>query len=320
MHLKGTKDLPQSAADLAGINVVTGPCLFSNRALRFFDEDGNAPLLIRENPDMPTKRLSKISVDSNLSLYEYESVMRQTSVITGLTRCISPELSLSITIDVPRVQYYLYLMVVFDRGLITPDLVLDWFDIVDERHILISNLFRNQLTVDLPANRQVEIRTSSALGELAEVIRQRISAGRTPETAKLVHVLREVDPLWALLPEEEIPCDLTQLGAMSYVIEELRAGMSEHNGDRRVGVLIENYMEWKIHRSATRIATVLQQNHQRLGFRMLGMYPMERLLIAGDSHRSAGALYRQDPGRRAVSTRGELVDLLAVTRSLYTLR
>jgi hypothetical protein len=51
---------------------------------------------------------------------------------------------------------------------------------------------------------------------------------------------------------------------------------------------------------------------------MLGMYPMERLLIAGDAHRSAGALYRQDPGRRAVTTRGELVDLLAVTRSLYT--
>jgi hypothetical protein len=43
MHVKGTKDLPHSAADLAGINVVTGLCLFSNRALRFFDENGNEP-------------------------------------------------------------------------------------------------------------------------------------------------------------------------------------------------------------------------------------------------------------------------------------
>jgi hypothetical protein len=103
---------------------------------------------------------------------------------------------------------------------------------------------------------------------------------------------------------------------MSYVIEELRAGMSERNGDRRVGVMIENYTEWKIYYSATRIARFLQQNHQRLSFRMLGMYPMERLLIAGDSRRSA-ALYLQDPRRYALSTCGELVDLLAVARSLY---
>lgn len=52
------------------------------------------------------------------------------------------ELSLSVTIDVPRVRYYLYLMGAFDRGLITPDLVLDWFNIVDERHILIIKFFR----------------------------------------------------------------------------------------------------------------------------------------------------------------------------------
>jgi hypothetical protein len=58
------------------------------------------------------------------------------------------------------------------------------------------------------------------------VIRRRTSAGRAPETAELVHFLRDVDPLWALLPEEEIPCNLTRLGTMSHVIKELRAGMS----------------------------------------------------------------------------------------------
>jgi hypothetical protein len=81
--------------------------------------------------------------------------------------------------------------------------------------------------------------------------------------------------------------------------------------------MIENYTEWKIYHSAMRIASFLCQNHQRLSFRMLGMYPMERLLIAGDSCRSQ-ALYLQDPGRHALSARGELVDLLAVARSLYT--
>jgi hypothetical protein len=125
VHLRGARGLTQSAADSAGMNVVAGPCLFGNRILRFFDEDGNPPVLVAPNPDVPTKRLYKILVDPNFSLYEYESVMRQTSVITSLARCISPGLSLSITLDAPRVQYYFYLMGAFDRGLVTPGLALD---------------------------------------------------------------------------------------------------------------------------------------------------------------------------------------------------
>lgn len=146
-------------------------------------------------------------------------------------------------------------------------------------------------------------------------MRQRISAGRVPEVAELVHLLHDVDPLWALLPEGEVPRDLIRLDVTSYVIEELRSGVSKNNGDGPVGIMVENYMEWKIHHSATRMAGFLQQNYQCLSFRILGMYPMGRMLIAGKS--SPSALYWQDPGWYALNTRGEIADLLAVARSPY---
>lgn len=46
IHLRGAQYLAQGAADFAGINVVTGLCLFGGRTLRFVDEDGEASVLI----------------------------------------------------------------------------------------------------------------------------------------------------------------------------------------------------------------------------------------------------------------------------------
>ncbi|MDH6630623.1 hypothetical protein M2271_008484 [Streptomyces sp. LBL] len=172
LHLKGAKQLPVAPTNVNKINLVTGPCLFSNRALRFFDESGGLYNILIAQGGPPPRRLTQVQVDDEFSLYEYESVLRQTRVIADIVSTLPAAASLTITVDIPRVQYYFYLLDAFRNGLVDSGLALDWIHLVDLRHARLTELFRNRLSVGLQgiSSGKVTIRESEALNDLAPYI------------------------------------------------------------------------------------------------------------------------------------------------------
>ncbi|MET7605158.1 hypothetical protein ABZS96_22030 [Streptomyces avermitilis] len=322
LHLKGAKQLPVAPTNVNKINLVTGPCLFSNRALRFFDESGGLCNILIAQGDPPPRRLTQFQADQEFSLYEFESVLRQTRVIADVVGTLPATASLTITVDIPRVQYYFYLLDAFRNGLVGSGLALEWLHLVDLRHARMTELFRNRLSAGLQGipSSKVTIRESEALKDLAPYIYDAVARNASLSLEHALAVLTSKDAAWKLLLEFAPPTDLAALGPASYVVEELRSATTLEESGPNLGILVENFSEWKILQQSSRILDQIKKassSRKSSPSILLGLYPLERLLNVDCSGKWAN-LYFRDPGRYAVDENGSTVDLFNVVEFLYS--
>ncbi|MDH6630624.1 hypothetical protein M2271_008485 [Streptomyces sp. LBL] len=124
-----------------------------------------------------------------------------------------------------------------------------------------------------------------------------------------------------MLLEFAPPTDLSALGPASYVVEELRAASTLEGIGLNLGILVENFSEWKILQQAGRILDQIKKaspSRESSPSILLGLYPLERMLNVDYSGKWSN-LYFRDPGRYAIDENGSAVDLFNVVESLYSL-
>ncbi|MGV9882165.1 hypothetical protein [Streptomyces sp. NPDC003006] len=320
LHLMGAKHLPTENPGLAEINLVTGPCLFSAHTLWGRDEQGERVDLLHAQSAPFRCRLTAIEAAPELSLYEYESILRRTRLIADVVAMLPSGVPVNITIDIPRVQYYLYLLDAFTSGLLSPELTLEWFRMVDDRHALTVSFFRERLRAELTrtARQDVVIDESRALGELAPHLREAVHQGAIPSAAELAAVpAAGGDPVWKLLLDLDPPADVAALGPASYVVEELRAANIHKDSARSIGIAVENHTEWKVFERSRNILRDTKTGRNSAPGPFVGLYPLERLLNL-DPHGQWAYPYFLESGHHALDEAGEIVDLFSVAEALYT--
>ncbi|MFF4369275.1 hypothetical protein [Streptomyces sp. NPDC001594] len=320
LHLQGAKAIPDGGMKPDHVNFKTGPCLFGARAVRVFDEAGGQLDVLSPRKNSLSHRLTRVWADPELSLYEYEAVLRQTRAIADVASATPPDALLTVTIDIPRVQYYLYLLDAFRRQLASPGLLLEWFDLVDLRHDRLVDFFRDRLHAELKevARDDVTVRASDGLDALASPIRADVARNAVPRLEALLDDLAATgDAAWTLLLDTQPPRDMAALGTASYLVEALRTAVVHEGNGTDLGIHVEDYREWKILDRAERVLDGIRSaGYQTSPGIMLGMYPLERIINSSPARRPA-ELYYLDPGRRAVDERGREVDLFDAVGALY---
>ncbi|MFK4070155.1 hypothetical protein [Streptomyces sp. NPDC029674] len=317
LHIKGARKLTGTADDADRAELVSGVCLFSHRNLRFIDEHGDCAELLRADAAPSAAPLRSIVTEGELSLYEYETVVRQARMIGDVAAMLPSSLALTVTVDVPRVQYYLYLLDAFQRGLVAAELAQHYFRLVDGRYTRVHDLFRRHIrrALDAAGRPDAAVRTAPGLDPLAECLWEAVTTGDIPcDDDLLAQMIAGGDPMWKELRELDVPHGRQCLGYTSYLVELLRAAGLSDDGKGTLSINVDSFGEALLFDQA-------RQLRERLGapdddLPSLGIYAAETVqTLRPDGH--AASLYLTDPGRYAVDEDGASVDLFHLVDALY---
>ncbi|MGZ3146380.1 hypothetical protein ACVDFE_31185 [Lentzea chajnantorensis] len=316
VHVKAVRNRLCDGAER--IDVVSGVCLFSNRRLRVLDAAGRDVGLLRSNAQPLREKIVSLRVDDRLSLYEYESSLRQTALVRGVLAGLPASTPVSVLLDLPRAQYYLFLADALRHGMVGAELALGWFDEVDTRRQRVAQLMTDELhRPGTGPRRSLTVRLATAFDDLAEHVRSVVATGGVLELANCVTVLDAGgDHVWQLLRTVWSPRTFHELGHAGYTIEKLRASLSVEGISPGLGLVVDSASERRGHAAAESVQRDLARLHPGLSFTMAGLYSLEKLVVAGDSRRSR-SLFFNDPGTVAVDATGDEVDLLEAVEERY---
>jgi hypothetical protein len=309
----GTEELPP-LQKLTAINLVTGSCLFSNRALRLCTADKQKHEVLLPLAKPLDKPVDRIEYDDRLTLYELEAA-RRLGRFTGMVSArLATTKVVSVTLDIPRSQYYFYVLEAYGKGLISRKLLIEWAQLIDERHERICTLFEAEIQTgaELVGNHLVpKVLRTTKLDDVSRAISEGENLSLGAIKAQLMS-----DQVWALGLDNSSVESFQDLIHLSYAVELLRAGGLTYQTDGwQLGLEVDNFSEWKIFENARKLAEKIILNHPELEFNchLLGLYPLERIFTSQETGRSE--LYVHDPGQELVDVAGgrtigpgELVD------------
>jgi hypothetical protein len=316
--MMGGDSLPKTVTSFGAVNFVTGWCLFSNRAARLRSDRGSFSCL---TPNAPPVDAPVGSIESSweLTLYELESALRLPWLTADMIALLPLEMPVTVTIDVPRVQYYLYLFDAFQRGFVAPELMLFWFDLVDERNSRVCDLLERELAAalsDVLPSRSVRVRRADGMGHLEPWIRDAVETRTPPEVAAIAGLLSADDALWSLAIGKTSPASYRDLINLSYVVEQLRGGTNCGSERPPLGIAIDNPSERRACARARAIAREVRgEGGNGRGMSLLGLHPLERAFTSEATGPSD--LYYNDPGHAFVDPGGCRYGTAELLATLY---
>jgi hypothetical protein len=318
VHLKSVDSLPPASAIFTDVNLVTGCCLFSDRALRVTGVGGETFQCLGPGPPAITAPVRAISCGPRLSLYELEAACRLPRFVAEVLAMLPERVSTSVTLDVPRVQYYLCLLDAFYEGLVAPELMLRWFDLVDQRSHALAQLFHQQLADALSMmelDGRAVVRTTANMDCLEPAVRDSVRSGAPVEVDQMAAVLAADDPIWAIAFSAVTPSSFRELINLSYVIEQLRSGGIGHDDGRSLGIAVDSWDETQMFEATRSIAGQLDRAGLAGGGSLLGLYPLERVFTSAATGRTD--LYHHDPGGAFVDASRRQYDAAELLANLY---
>lgn len=320
-HVFG-RDLQNIAAELpraSEVSIVSGPCLFGGRSVCVEEDDGERFQLLDAAPRGTKRPVTAITADPRLTLYELDCVVRLPRMIAHLVSAMPDRLPVTIRLDVPRVQYYCFLLDLLPLGLIDGDVLLSWFELVDRRRERVVDLYRAALRHWLEAtgaSRDVTVTETCSLDPLADWLKASVRAGDAPAVNELAAQLGSVDALWREAVEVAPPADLAALGYLSYAVEAMRGGLSRVRGQHRLAIGVENRSERRIHWEAGALAKRMRARDPALEYRMAALYPLEHAVLP----RAGSHLHASDPGQDFADDAGGRWGPAQLVEALYGYR
>jgi hypothetical protein len=289
LHARGTKSI-STDVPIRKIRFVTGLCLFSNRVLTALTEEGRPVDLLRPGHKV-LERIKSLEARTEFSFYELESCARQARLICDVAKCTPGLDRLDVIIDVPREQYYCYLLEAFDRGLVSRELMWKWLILVDARYDQVVACMQVQL---LSWARRLglsepRIRLAAGFAGLRERLVEAITEEHMPPVEELLAELAASNEIWSDISSLEPPTTLTDLINTSYAVDYVRAETAPEAGNSLL-IAVEDRSEVRIYEAAKRLAAELHQKPA-----IIGLYALEKVFLA-DAHN--WSLYLNDPGAR----------------------
>jgi hypothetical protein len=289
---KGTEDLPPSIEEFSSVHYVIGSCLFSQQALRLIGDDERLVHVLMPNDAPIAAPVRRIEARPDLTLYELETAARVSRVVGELVALLPPGMPSRITIDVPRLQYYCYLLDAFDRGFVSSELLAEWFELVNARAAQVTQLLERELAA---TGRVAKLAVGHAanLNAVEPAITSSTSAGKPPSARELARVLAERDTCWRLVLASTAVASYRDLNRLSYAVELLRAGMRTE-ACRPLGVQVDSFGERRILEGARALASRIHYLAPGCDMSLLGLYALERIFTSRET--GATELYVNDPG------------------------
>lgn len=308
--------------EFSSVNILSGICLFSQEHLGYLHgESASAPNKSETTPIDPLDHLVPLPLDQRPTLYEIESLVRLPNNIADIVSTLPAELDATITLDVPRVQYYAFLLDLYAGGRCSREHIKSWLEIIDRRHDQIAEVFERAVQDALQRRGvdrdNVRIELSTGLEEVIPYIQETINRGNSPSVEDLLQKLLELDPLfreyYENLPQPQPPLrNLVDLCLTSYTYQVLRPvfqrvhenrapgsgfdGQAKSPVGRQLLINIDNVAEWRIYSEAEKMLKGYQIKHSSvINPLLLGIFPIELIFTARNTGRTS--LYLKNIGQ-----------------------
>lgn len=317
----------------SSVNILSGICLFSQEHLGCLR--GESALLSDSEitlMDVP------LPLDQRPTLYEIESLVRLPIAIPNIVSTLPATLDVTITLDVPRIQYYAFQLDLYTRGLSSRESVNSWLDIIDRRHDQIAEVFEKAVRDTLERRgvdrKNVTIELSTGLEGVVPYVRETIDQGNVQDLSveNLLQKLLDIDPLFRkycehLPPSQSPPQNLVDLAYASYTFQVLRPifqrvresqSSNAHKNNslkRQILINIDNAAELRIYTQAREILRKYQRKYSTtISPLLLGIFPRELVFTAKNTGRTniyanniGQCIYDESEGRMAIVSPGDVV-------------
>lgn len=289
---------PLHIADQSRVSFVVAVCLFGawSVLLRDRHQGITRPMPITSEPF--AERVDAIEAEDRFSLYELETTARLTRLTAAIGQRMPAGMPIEVVMQVPRQQYYMYLLDAWEQGLVPTSVFCRWLRLVDQRHARVCSLLRQQLRQRLSG--PMMIRVADSLEEIGSALTDWAAGGRPVSLAWCLARLADRRPLWRRVLEFHHPRTWSQLWRLSYVVEQLSAGRLDEPNDRTLMVAIQDPAEELTFEAADRIASQIRGAYPG-SYSSCGLYPLERVIATENAQRIS--LYRGSPPRDLVDDR-----------------
>ena len=187
---------------------------------------------------------------------------------------------------------------------------------MDERNSRVSALLQRELAAALSKTlpkRSVRVRRAEGMGGREPAIRSSVLTRSPLAVGAMTAMLSADDALWAMAIDRTAPATYRELVNLSYVVEQLRSGITRHGQQPQLDVAIDNPSERRACAKARTIAREISRDSaSALRISLLGLHPLERVFTTEAT--GPTDLYYNDPGQVFVdpdARRYGLAELLA---------
>lgn len=306
--------------EFSSVNILSGICLFSQEHLGYLHGESASDSDNSETtPIESSDHLVPLPIDQRPTLYEIESLVRLPNAIADIVSILPASIDATITLDVPRAQYYAFLLDLYAGGRCSREHIKSWLEIIDKRHDQIAKVFERAVHDALRrrgVNRNnVRIELSTGLEEVIPYIQKTIEQGNSPSVENLLQELLKLDPLfkeyYEHLPQlQHPPQNLVNLCFTSYTyqvlrpvfqrVHESRSSGSDtqkiHPVNRQLLINIDNPAEWRIYSQAEKMLKGYQKKYSSvINPLLLGIFPSELIFTAENTGRTS--LYLRNVGQ-----------------------
>ncbi len=274
------KEPVEIAAKEHGV-IVTSQCIFGAGGVNAVTSKGEKLSMTQSGVSIE-HAIVDIEVEERLSLYELEALYRVVSFINALSS--NDTNYKKVVVTAPKVSYYLYAFNLFEKGLLSSDLMLKWIEAVDKRSERVTRLIQKRL------NKCLDVESRSPLDGIGDYFKQTISQGSQPNLEDAISILRGTDPIYKRLFEFRKPISWIDLAEnISISIEELRHAFETAEG----AVIVKSPKQERTFLHTERLADFLfDENH---GVRLLAMYPHEQVVVAHEGSRKKALYHVKEP-------------------------
>lgn len=306
--------------EFSSVNILSGICLFSQEHLGYLHgELASASNDSETTPIEPSDHLVPLPLDQRPTLYEIESLVRLPNAIADIVSTLPATIDVIITLDVPRAQYYAFLLDLYAGGHCSKEHIKSWLEIIDRRHDQVAGVFERAVQDALQrrgvSSNNIRIELSTGLEEVTPYIQETINQDSAPSVGDLLQELLSLDPLfreyYEHLPQpRNPPKNLVDLCFTSYSYQVLRPVFRRVHESRSSGsdaqkapsvgrqllINIDNAAEWRIYSQAEKMLKGYQKKYSSvINPLLLGMFPSELVFTAENTGRTS--LYLRNAGQ-----------------------
>lgn len=295
------------------INLLFGICLFDNESVYVVNRDKKKyRFMDMKNLSLNEIKVSDIIIDKEWTLYETELITRLSRCIADTAALLSKQTTITIRYNIPRVEYYCYLLQNFEFGNISKECLQHYFDAVDRRHERVAKS-SIRLIQNLLKPLSVDIMPANTFGYLESFIRHHVCHGKMPSIHDAMALLAKKYPLWNEVLRHYLPTNFVDLARLSYAYEYIAAGKSVCKIDDTLCLAVEAYHEARILDHAESFIKKAQPHsvyvHTIYPMRQVALYLENDNTVAVDLYKNRPQPYMQDADGNAFDLKAEFLKL-----------
>ncbi|KAL7271618.1 hypothetical protein RUND412_005607 [Rhizina undulata] len=293
--------------EIDSVHILTGTCMFSQEQLPPLDIDEDVSKIPEDA--LPEHRTR----DEIATLYEIECITYLSESTADVISTLPPNVPITITPDVPRIQYYASALDLYRLGRCTMSSLLAWMVRMDRRHDQLAQVFTKSIESAIRRrgleSRNIEIKISSDFDAATPAIKASVLQGVKPTSAHFSEILSEVNPgVWSEFKEiadatEQNTSTLHYFCNLSYTYEFLRpilersrrAKAGESLAGRQLVINVDSHYNQRIFTCGQKMFNLLRRQ-QSVGTdaAIIGIWPLEHVFTSETTGKSN--IYTNNPG------------------------